>query len=179
MSALQLSSGPPDPRLFVLTDEAQGVRCLFLGTRLASPGLRRSSSSYPKTGEDGYLLRSRLSLTSAFLPSCLRAPSATGPKVVPPTVAPRSLGPIFERGVASTPWAPSASRSATLRVGRRDGSQRSTVRAHLQKSCTPVEEAKFFIFKPLVRAQIIRFTLWREFLRWFEDLKGQSYPSVS
>ena len=117
MSALQLSSGPPDPRLFVLTDEAQGVCCLFLGTRLASPGLRRSSSSYPKTGEDGYLLRSRLSLASVFLPSCLRAPSATGPKVVSPTVAPRSLGPIFGRGTASTPWAPSASRSATFGLG--------------------------------------------------------------
>ena len=90
-----------------------------------------SSPSDPKTSEDGpppYLL---LASASESLTSCLRAPSATGPKVVYPTVAPRSLGPIFGRGVASTPWAPSASRSATLRAGRRDGSRQSTVRVHL------------------------------------------------
>ena len=50
-----------------------------------------------------------------------------------PTVAPRSLGPIFGRGAALTPWAPSAPRSATLRAGRRDGVRRSTVHVTLQK----------------------------------------------
>jgi len=92
---------------------------------------------------------------------------------VSPTVAPRSLIPIFERGVALTLWRPQRPEALD------SGSQRSTVRAHLRKSCTPIEEAKIFMFKPLVRAQIIRFTFWREFSHWFEDLKGQSYPSVS
>jgi len=75
----------------------------------------------------------RLLLTSAslLLTSCLRAPSATGPKVVSPIEAPRSLGPIFGRGASSTPWALSASQSATLRAGRHDGSRRSTVCVHL------------------------------------------------
>ena len=36
-----------------------------------------------------------------------------------PNSSPRSLGPIFGRGAASIPWAPSASRSATLRAVRR------------------------------------------------------------
>ena len=36
-----------------------------------------------------------------------------------------------ERGAASTPWTRSASRSATLRAGRRDSSWRSTVRVSL------------------------------------------------
>ena len=166
------STAGPQPQgvLFVLIDEDHGIRCLLLATVL-SPCLRLPTRRQAKTG---IFFACSLLLTSVFLTSCLRAPSVTRPKVVSPIVAPRSLGPIFERGVASTPWAPSASRSATLRVGRRDGSQRSTVRAHLQKSCTPIEEAKIFMFKPLVRAQIIRFTFWREFSHWFEDLKGQS-----
>ena len=75
------------------------------------------------------------------------------------TVAPRSLGPISGRGGASTLWAPWASRSATLRAGRRDGDQRSTVRVHLQKSCSLAEEAKIFMFSLLARAQIIGFKL--------------------
>ena len=102
-----------------------------------------SSPSDPKTSEDGPPLCLLLISASESLTSCLRAPSATGPKVVSPTVAHRSLGPAFGRGAASTPWAPSTPRSATLRAGRRDGGQRSTVRVHLQKSCSLVEEAKF------------------------------------
>jgi len=82
----------------------------------------------PRDGPSPCLL---LTSASLLLTSCLRAPSATGPKVVSPTVAPRSLGPIFGRGATSTPWAPSASRSATLRARRRNGSRRSTVRVHL------------------------------------------------
>ena len=85
----------------------------------------------PEDPRDGPSQRLLLTSASLLLTSCLRAPSATGPKVVSPTVAPRSLGPIFGRGATSTPWAPSASRSATLRAGRRDGSRRSTVRVHL------------------------------------------------
>ena len=85
----------------------------------------------PEDPRDGPSPRLLLTSASLLLTSCLRAPSATGPKVVSPIVAPRSLGPIFGRGAASTPWAPLASRSATLRAGRRDGSRRSTVRVHL------------------------------------------------
>ena len=66
-------------------------------------------------------LHSLLALASTRTPSGLRGPSASDPKVVSLTVAPRSLGPAFGRGAASTPWAPSAPRSATLRAGRRDG----------------------------------------------------------
>ena len=76
-----------------------------------------------------------------------------------PTVAPRSLGPISGRGGASTLWVPWASRSATLRAGRRVGDQRSIVRVHLQKSCSLAEEAKIFMFSLLARAQIIGFKL--------------------
>jgi len=39
------------------------------------------------------------------VPLGLRIPSASGPKVMSPTVAPQSLGPILGRGVASTSWA--------------------------------------------------------------------------
>ena len=156
------AAGPqPQAVLFVLSDKDDGVRCLLLATGLCRPVLARLRLPTRRWAKMGIFSARSLLLTSVFLTSCLRAPSATGPKVVSPTVAPRSLGPIFERGVASTLWAPLASRSATLQAGRRDGSQRSTVRAHLRKSCTPVEEAKFFMFKPLVRAQIIRFTFWR------------------
>ena len=117
--------------LFVLIDEDHGSHCLLLVTTLVSPGLRVSSSSDPKIHEDGPSPHLLLASASLFLMSCLRASSATNPKVVSPIVAPQSLGPIFRRGAASTPWAPSASRSATLRAGRRDGSRRSTVRVHL------------------------------------------------
>jgi len=88
-------------------------------------------------------------------PSGLREPSASNPKVVSPTVAPRSLGPIFGRGAASTPWAPSAPRSATLRAGRRDGVRRSTVRVTLQKMLYFHRRSKDFRIEPLVCAQII------------------------
>ena len=39
--------------------------------------------------------------------------------------------------------------------------------------------SKIFMFKPLVRAQIIKFNFLREFLRRVVDLKGQGYPSIS
>ena len=80
-----------------------------------------SSPSDLKTSEDGPPPCLLLASASESLTSCLRTPSATRPKVVSPTVAPRSLGPIFGKGGASTLWAPWASRSATLRAGRRDG----------------------------------------------------------
>ena len=110
-----------------------------------------------------------------ILAPCLREPSANGPKVVSPTVAPRSLGPILERGAASTPWTPSASRSATLRAGRRDGSWRITVRVNLQ-NCSVVEEGKIFKVKPLVRAKTVGFKIRREFLCWFEDFERTELP---
>ena len=72
-----------------------------------------------------------------------------------PTVAPRSLGPIFGRGAALTPWAPSAPRSATLWAGRRDGVRRSTVRVTLQKMLYFRRRSKDFRIEPLVCAQII------------------------
>ena len=112
---------------------------------LPSTSPRESLSYDPKTSEGGNILctlprssrifvilpedeRRRESLVFTpdvgfnILAPCLREPSANGPKVVSPTVAPRSLGPILERGAASTPWTLSASRSATLRAGHRDGS---------------------------------------------------------
>jgi hypothetical protein len=112
---------------------------------LPSTGPRESSSYDPKTSEGGNVQCTlpRSSRVFVFLPGderrreshlftpdvgfnilapCLREPSANGPKVVSPIVAPRSLGPILERGASSTPWTPSASRIATLRAGRRDGS---------------------------------------------------------
>ena len=54
---------------------------------LVSPGPRVSSSSDPKIHEDGPSPRLLLTSASLFLTSCLRAPSATGPKVVSPTVS--------------------------------------------------------------------------------------------
>ena len=65
--------------------------------------LRVSSVACPKSSEGWHYLRS--ALAPAHVRSGLRAPSATGPKVVSPTVAPQSLGSIFRKGVASTLWA--------------------------------------------------------------------------
>ena len=150
--------GPqPQAVLFTPIDEDHGVYGPLM--MLASPGLRLSSRSVPKNSEDCPPPRLLLPLASVILVSCLRAPSATGPKVVSPTIAPRSLGPISRRGGALTLWAPWASQSAALRAGRRDGDQRSTVRVHLQKSCSLAEEAKIFMFSLLARAQIIGFKL--------------------
>jgi len=117
--------------LFDLIDEDRGGP---LTTPRQDACVARSSPVFvfrPEDPRDGPSPRLLLTLASLLLTSCLHAPSATGPKVVSPTVAPRSLGPIFGRGAASTPWAPSASRSATLRAGRCDSSRRSTVRVHL------------------------------------------------
>ena len=58
---------------------------------LVSPGLRVSSSSDPKIHEDGPSPCLLLTSASLFLTSCLRAPSATGPKVVSPTVSTRQI----------------------------------------------------------------------------------------
>ena len=150
--------GPqPQAVLFTPIDEDHGVYGPLV--TLASPGLRLSSHSKPKNSEDGPPPRLLLASASVLLVSCLRAPSATGPKVVSPTIAPQSLSPISRRGGASTLCAPWASQSATLRAGRRDGDQRSTVRVHLQKSCSLAEEAKNFMFSLLARFQIIGFKL--------------------
>ena len=111
-----------------------------------------------------------------FLQISLRAPSATGPKVVSPTVAPQSLGPNLERGAASTPWTRSVSRSATLRAGRHDSSWRSTVRVNLQKLYCH-RGRKIFRVKPLVRAKTVCFfKIGREFLWWFEDFERTELP---
>ena len=149
-SGLRWSSAS-DPK----TSEGYVARYLFLAVTLPSTGPRESSSSDPKTSEGGNLLCS-LPLASMFLLPCLRAPSATGPKVVSPTVASRSLGPNLERGAASNPWTRSASRSATLRAGRRDSSWRSTVRVNLQKLYSR-RGRKILRVKPLVRAKTISF----------------------
>ena len=133
---------PSPTRLHVILgrpDEDPGVLRSPFASMIAQSCLCVSSASVPKTSEES----ASLALALVHVWSCPRAPSATGPKVVSPTVAPRSLGSIFGRGRASTLWAPSTSRSATLRAGRRDGGQRSTVHVHRQKSCTLVEEAKF------------------------------------
>ena len=116
------SANRPKAIIFFARPLLQSTCCLVFAY------LRRPIRGY---AEDQHILCS--SSVSMYVPLGLRVPSASRPKVVSPTVAPRSLGPIFERGVASTLWAPSASRSATLRAGRRDGGPRSTVRAHLQK----------------------------------------------
>ena len=144
-------SSASDPK----TSEGYVAHYLLLAVTLPSTGPRESSSSDPKKSEGGNLLCS-LPLVSMFLLPCLRAPSATGPKVVSPTVAPRSLGPNLERGVASTLWTRSASRSATLRAGRRDSSWQSTVRVSLQKLYCHRGRKKFKV-KPLVRAKTISF----------------------
>ena len=81
--------------LFGLLDEGHGAHCSLLAMMFASLGLRVSSAYRPNTSEDGHPLCSLLALASVHMPSCLRAPSVTGPKVVSPTVAPRSLGPIL------------------------------------------------------------------------------------
>ena len=137
------------------TSEGYVARYLLLAVTLPSTGPRESSSFDLKTSEGGNLLCS-LPLASMFLLPCLRAPSATGPKVVSPTIAPRSLGPNLERGAASTPWTRSASRSATLRAGRRDSSWRSAVRVNLQKLYCR-RGRKIFRVKPLVCAKTVSF----------------------
>ena len=141
---------------------------------LPSTGPRESSSSHPKTREGGNLLCS-LTLASMFLLISLRAPSATGPKVVSPTVAPRSLGPNLERGAASTPWTRSAFRSATLRARRRDSSWRSAVRVNLQKLYCR-RGRKIFRVKPLVRAKTQFLKLGGNSCGGSKTLKRQSYP---
>jgi len=76
--------GPqPQAVLFTPIDEDHGVYGPLV--TLASPGLRLSSRSVPKNSEDCPPPRLLLASASVLLVSCLRAPSATGPKVIPPT----------------------------------------------------------------------------------------------
>ena len=117
-------------------------------------GLRVSSASDPKTSEDGHPLRSFLALASVYMPSCLRAPSATGPKVVSPTVAPQSLGPIFGRGAASTRGR--HRRPEALPFGL--GAAMVSGEAQSVLTCKMLyfrRGSKEFRIKPLVRTQII------------------------
>ena len=80
--------------------------------RLVFAYLRRPIRGY---AEHQHILCS--SSVSMYVPLGLRVPSASRPKVVSPTVAPRSLGPSLGRGVASTSWAPPAPEAPPFGLG--------------------------------------------------------------